>query len=84
MGPERDGVVAGEPGVAKGDGDGRGEPPRGVLGVLGDGLVSRMRGDGLAILQVSSEIRDSSRQQCKEQQHKTSARASSLFSQAFL
>lgn len=83
MGPERDGV-AGEPGVAKGNGDGRGEPPRGVLGVLGDGLVSRIRGDGFAMLQRSGAIRYSSRQQCKEQEHKMSARASSLLPQAFL
>lgn len=48
-GPEREGVpgVLCPPSV---DGEGRGDPPRGVMGVLGAGLVSRMRGEGLAMV----------------------------------
>jgi hypothetical protein len=42
-GPERDGVEGDE---AEGEPEGKGEPPRGVIGVLGAGLVSLIRGDG--------------------------------------
>ena len=46
-GPDRDGVEGEE---AEGEPEGKGEPPRGVIGVLGSGLVSLIRGDGRDIL----------------------------------
>lgn len=46
--PDREGVE-GDP--APEDGDSKGEPPRGVTGVLGDGLVSLIRGEGRAMFE---------------------------------